>query len=455
MLTTRLESLLNQGWETVFSQSRVQQRAIAHALAMPCVLGRRTISRTLCALGRADQDWSADYRMFSRSRWDAGALFSPVLDGYLMRYGVGPIAVAIDDTKLAKTGKKIASASWHRDPMSPPFHTNFLYGLRFLQASLLFPHHQEGDFSARGLPISFEESAPVKKPGKRAGPEQWADYNRARRHKNLSTDALALIHRLRAQFDQKGAEQRSLLATLDGSFCNQTIFKPRLDRTDLIARCRKDARLCFAGTGRRKYDPHLFTPEQVRQDENLAWQLVRVYYGGAFRELRYKQIEQVLWRRGAGTKRLRLMVIAPVPYKLSKQSRVNYREPAYLLSTDLVSSPEELIQAYIDRWQIELNHRDEKDLLGVGQAQVRAVQSVPRLPAFAVACYSLLLLAGLQEFGIGRTSDFVALPKWRRNAKRPSLLDLLTLLRKENNETSISPVLSKDFLKNLSLYAAT
>jgi len=29
-----------------------------------------------------------------------------------------------------------------------------------------------------------------------------------------------------------------------------------------------------------------------------------------------------------------------------------------------------LIQYYFDRWQIEVNHRDEKSLLGVGQAQV-------------------------------------------------------------------------------------
>ena len=160
---------------------------VAHAMAMPCVLGRRTISRTLCALGHANQDWSAAYRMFSRSPWDADSLFSPVLDGYLMRYVEGTIAVAIDDAKLAKTGKKIATAGRHSDPMSPPFHTNFLYGLRFLWASLLFPHHQEGDFAARALPISLQEAPPVKKPGKRAGPEQRVEYNRARRQKNLST----------------------------------------------------------------------------------------------------------------------------------------------------------------------------------------------------------------------------------------------------------------------------
>ena len=52
MLTTRYESSPNC-WET-FSQSRVRERAVAHAMAMPCVLGRRTISRTLCALGHAN-----------------------------------------------------------------------------------------------------------------------------------------------------------------------------------------------------------------------------------------------------------------------------------------------------------------------------------------------------------------------------------------------------------------
>ncbi|MBI2907588.1 MAG: transposase [Chloroflexi bacterium] len=450
-------SLLEQGWKPVFAQQRSLGRAIEHAMVLPCILGRRTISREVCALGRSNQDWSADYKMFSRSRWQADLLFAPVIDTYIVRYPEGPIPVAFDDTKLAKTGKKIATAFWQRDPMSPPFHVNFLHGLRFIQASLLFPHHQEGDISARGFPVVFQEAPAIKKPGRRASEEERAAYRQARKQHNLSTQTLGAIQRLRHQLDQRGACGRILLATLDGSFCNKTIFKAALDRVHLLARCRKDARLCFpapAGS-RRRYDEQLFTPEEVRQREAVPWQEASVYYGGQRRTLRYKEVQGVLWRRGAGARPLRLIVIAPIPYKLSRHARTYYRDPAYLLSTDLHTSLPQLIQAYLDRWQIEVNHRDEKDLLGVGQAQVRSPQSVPRHPAFAVACYSNLLLAALKAFGPGRTSDYLSLPKWRKHAKRPSFLDILTLLRKECNETPVWLLSNATFAQNLVRYANT
>jgi hypothetical protein len=457
MLTLELCSLLNEGWQIVFAQKRSLKRAVEHALALPCVMGRRTISRTLCALGRSGQDWSADYKMFSRSQWRADSLFDPVIDDHLARYPEGPIVAAFDDTKLAKTGRHIAGASWQRDPMSPPFHTNLMYGLRFVQASLLFPHHQEGDFPARGFPVVFQDSPVIKKPGKRASDQERAIYKQAHKQHNLSTQTLAIVRSLRYRLDQRGATQRSLLATLDGSFCNGTFFKAALERTHLLARCRKDARLCFPAPpgSRRRYDPEIFTPDQVRRQETFTWKRVCVYFGGKRRILRFKQVAGVLWRRGAGTRPLRLIVIAPVPYKLSKHSRTNYRAPAYLLTTDLDTSPSRIIQSYFDRWQIEVNHRDEKDLLGVGQAQVRSPLSVPRHPAFAVACYSLSLLAALRCFGPGRTSDYLDLPKWRRNSKRPSFLDILTILRKELHETRLWPFLNTNFAQNITLFANT
>jgi hypothetical protein len=60
--------------------------------------------------------------------------------------------------------------------------------------------------------------------------------------------------------------------------------------------------------------------------------------------------------------------------------------------------------------------------------------SVPKQPVLVVAAYSALLLAALLAFGPKRTSDYAPLPKWRRNAKRPSCLDLITLLRKDMDE---------------------
>jgi len=150
----------------------------------------------------------------------------------------------------------------------------------------------------------------------------------------------------------------------------------------------------------------------------------------------------VYWQGGAARCPLRLLVVAPTPYRKRKSSKLYYRQPAYLLTTDLKSSAKQLLQIYFDRWQIEVNHRDEKDTLGVGQAQLWNVKAVPKQPVLAVAAYSAMLLASLIAFGAERGAAYEALPKWRRNAYRPSCLDLVTLLRKEVDE---HPELLKEF----------
>ena len=101
------------------------------------------------------------------------------------------------------------------------------------------------------------------------------------------------------------------------------------------------------------------------------------------------------------------------------------------MNSDLHSSLKQLLQIYFDRWQIEVNHREEKDTLGVGQAQLWNAIAVPKQPVLAVAAYRAPLLASLQALGAERGAAYAALRKWRRNARRPSCLDLITLLRKE------------------------
>ena len=131
---------------------------------------------------------------------------------------------------------------------------------------------------------------------------------------------------------------------------------------------------------------------------------------------------------------MRLLVVAPTPYRKGKSRKLYYRQPAFLPTTDQKSSAKQLLQIYFDRWQIEVNHRDEKDTLGVGQAQMRNVKAVPKQPVLGVAAYSALLLASLIAFGAERGAAYEALPKWRRKAYRPSCLDPITLLRKEMAE---------------------
>jgi len=339
-----------------------------------------------------------------------------------------------------------------------PIHVNFIWGMRFLQASLVFPHHQEGNFSARAFPLRFQHVPVVRKPGKAASKEELEHYRTEFKDKNLSAAGLRLIHEVRRVLDEKGASHRQLLVPVDGSFCNRNFFKTPIARVDLLARCRKDARLCFAAPAdsRRKYAVEVFTPQDVRKSDRLPWKQTRVHFGCKSRKLRYKVLDGVLWRRGAAQRRLRLIVIAPLPYKMSVHSHINYRDPAYLLSTDLKTSAKKLLQHYFDRWQIEVNHRDEKTLLAVGQAQVWSALSVARQPAFTVACYSLLLLSCLRHSGPGRGPQFTPLPKWRSSQpNRPSLQDILTLLRQNLCETSVSCILDVNIPKNITIYSKT
>ncbi len=427
---------LTEGWRTAFTQRRLLLRARHQALGALLVLGRATLSRILWTNGREQCSWSADYFLHSRARWDPQELFAPLLKEAL-RYCPGRlIGVAVDDTRVRKTGRTIAQAAYHRDPLSPPFHTNLILALRFLQASLLLPLHRLGEFSARAIPIRFEEVSTVKKPGKRADAAAREQYKKDLQRFSLSQRFVTSMAAIRAALDYAGAQLKILIIAGDATFCNRTVLRGLPDRTELIARTRKDAALCLPakGEGRRIYSARKFTPEQVRLDPSIPWRTTKIFYGGKRRTVRYKEVSPVLWQRGARTRPLRLFVIAATPYRKRKTGRWYYRQPAYLLCTELASSARPLLQIYFDRWQIEVNHRDEKDTLGVGQAQLRNPNAVPRQPVLVVAAYSALLLAALKVFGPLRTAAFAALPRWRRNAKRPSCLDLITLLRKEAHE---------------------
>jgi hypothetical protein len=429
-----------QDWKQVFAQERTHARATALALGLLCGVGQRTITRALGFLGWQDQDWTTNYRVFSRSPWEAKELFVPVMKEALEKWvpQQGPIPVALDDTGVRRTGKKIATASWQRDPMGPPFHLNLRWGQRFLQASLLLPlYRRDRESSPRSVPVSFTECPVPKKPGKRAGQQAKEDYQQARKENNLSQRFVKLAVQLRTQFDELGYAERVLHLLGDGSYCNRTTFKAQLERSTLTCRARKDLRLCFPyeGAGRRCYAEQTFAPQDVYADSSIAWQEMLIFHGGKWRRVFCKEVTRVLWRRGGAKKMLRLIVVRERNY-YGKENRRYRRQRAYLLSTDLESSLKELLQEYFDRFEIEFNHRDEKDILGVGQAQVWAQKSVPRLPEFMVATYSLLLLSGLATYGPTRTQDYLPLPKWRRRARRASCQDLVNLLRKQIDEAS-------------------
>jgi hypothetical protein len=428
--------IFNQ-WSSSFKRKDVFHRALELAVASLLCYGRKTITSMAIFLKRSSSIPVGDYKFFSERKWETNNLFRPILALAVQYIPDDYITIGVDDTRLAKTGKKIPYATWGRAPLSPPFQTNLTWGLRELHFSILLPLYgkqpaeemPEKPIPARAIPVRWINAPCVKRPGKRATQEQLDEYKTLVKTNNLSTLTMTYVKELRTELDHLGLSKKTLIIVGDGSFCNRICFTSVVERTIMIARCRKDAKLCFKAPANSKkfYCEEVFTPETVRQDEMRPWMTCIVFFGGAFREIRYKEIKNVFWRTGAKRRPLRLIVLAPTPYL--KGGKRNYRNPAYLLSTDNDAPVEVIIQAYINRWPMEYCHRDAKSILGVGEAQVWNETSVARQPSFHVATYSALVLANVMVYGDRPHPDFGERPGWRRPPRRVTLRALVGKLR--------------------------
>lgn len=436
MVLERFRHLIRHFWRDVFPQERTFVRAEAVLVGLMASYGRRTVSRALCSEGRAQADWAADYRTFSRSPWDASELFFGVLATALPHLSDdGFVAVLMDDTSMKKRSRVIKAARWLRDPLSPPFHLNLKYGLRCVHLALPLPLYDAGH-GARAVSIDFKLAPSAKKPGRRASEAQIRTYRTLKERMSLPAQGIEALSRLRARLDRLGSSGRQLLAVVDGSYTNRGVLRNLPERVDLLGRTRKDIVLHAPAPpgGRRVYGQRLPTPAALRTDPATPYQTAVCHYGGHRRGVRYKELPNVLWPRGGRRRPLRLLVLAPTPYRgPGRAGALLYRDPAYLITTDLDSPAQQLIQAYLDRWQIEVLHHDLKSGLGLGQAQVWSDDSVPRLHPAVVASFAMLTLAALETLGPNRAAEFPPLPLWRRRKPqlRASQGDLITMLRND------------------------
>ena len=398
-------------------------------------LGRHTVTGMLAASGNQFVDWSGAYRLFSKQRVDVSKIMNVVQSNVLQEADSLPYIVAhMDDTVIKKTGKRIPGTAWRRDPLGPHFHTNFIWGQRFIQMSLALP--REGQIGqSRAIPVDFHHCPTVVKPRKAAEKEQWEVYKEEKKIAKLSRQGSDRITLLRKTLDAQEYKDKELVVGVDNSYTNKEVLKHLPQRTTLVGRIRKDTKLyklpeAQSGSGRKRvYGERLPTPEEIRQSEQYQWQQVEAWAAGKTHQFDVKIIRNVRWR-SAGPQNLTLIVIRPLGYRLSKDSRMLYREPAYLICTETELDIKDILQAYLWRWEIEVDFREEKTLLGCGQAQVRNLNSAESLPAFVAAMYGLLHLASHRATAKPNML-MLPRPKWypKEDKNRITTGDLLNNLR--------------------------
>jgi hypothetical protein len=417
-----------------FAQQRTWWRARSLALGALVGMGRRTVSGMLTATGQQFDDWSAAYRLFAKARFDLPSLLAPARRTVVQQLAPQqPLVALMDDTLLRKRGRKISGTSWRRDPLGPPFCNNFIWGQRFLQISAALPEGS-GAGRARAIPIDLTHCPSPRKPHRNAPDHEWTQYRADLDASRISLQGAERIAALRAAMDCDGQQDRLLIMAVDGSYTNSTVMRMLPERTTLIGRVRKDAKLfrppeqapCSQRGRKRFYGSELPTPEQLRQDPDIPWQKVQAFGAGRLFDFEVKSIGPVRWR-GAGKRDLRLIIVRPLAYRPQKGAHLLYRDPAYLLCTDPQMDLATVLQAYLWRWEIEVNFRDEKTLLGMGQAQVRTPEAVEHVPGLIAAAYAFMHLSLHLSPGQGS----MPMPCWQRPQlqKRQSSAQTVNLFR--------------------------
>ena len=430
-----LDALLSfaPGLRHCFLQKRVCERFFYFMVGLLCVRGRRTLSAAL----PPGVNHSSFYRLFSKDRWSLDLLFENILGRVLPYLGLNRfIAVALDDTMTKKTGRLRGLVRWLRDAVnSKHYKVTLVQGLRWVHLAVLGFIAVEGPLA---LSVGLGLAQPLRKPKKGSSPEAWKEFRQAAHSFSAPILGAQAVQRIREALDRAGCEDRPLLMVVDAGYMNRYFLGALPERTGVVGRVRKDTHLVHPapeGSRRRLYGDRAPTPEQLRQDAEEPWLKTKCFFGKALREIRCKVLAPVRWPHVTHGQDLRLIVVAPTSYWLPGRNRKGYNQPAYLLTTDLTTQVEVLIQQYLQRWEIEVLHRDLKSELGCGQAQVSARTAVQRVTPSIAAFYALLRLAALQAFGAGRDpkiyGDYPAYRKEPSGPSRPSARDLLNRLRED------------------------
>lgn len=390
----------------------------------------------ISARGLQFKDWSTNYKLLKKL--DLKEFYNVLRQkSVALNISSNLIVAHIDDTLIRKTGKKVFGTSWKRDPLGPKFYTNFVWGQRFLQTSISVPNQTNGK-SSKAIPVGFEHCPlPVKPKKNKATAEDWVKYKQAQSENKLSIKGRQAILNLREQLNIDGHTNRVLCMSVDGSYTNSAILKHLPNNTILVGRIRKDTKLFeipietdSSGKGRKKvYGNRIPTPEKIRQSDIYQTSIVKAYAAGKIHDFKIKVINNVRWK-SSGKMNLKLIIIKPLGYRLNKSAHILYRDPAYLISTHSDTAIESILQAYLWRWEVEVNFRDEKTIMGCGQAQVRTKEMVESVPSFSVATYGLLQLANL-IMNYKRNDSVLSRPKWDppKENQRLSTNELLNLFR--------------------------
>ena len=329
------------------------------ATAVPWLLcaGQRSITR-LAALGNHRRSLSGYYRFLSEGKWRLGLLFRSLFDLIVSTFRVTKLTLVLDDTLSPKWGRGIFGTGSFFDHAARP-RPGYIWGHNWVALAVVV----QIDTMWVALPFWIA----LYRPEKSCRKEEF------RTRHQLATEALKAV---RSWFPGP------IMLLADGAYANTSLVTPARELSMvLVSRIRSDARLreerprrqSRSKRGRKpKHGPWLPTLKTLAgQGRGFVTQTVSIY--GKTVTLRLREV--VAWWPA-----LECVVKVVITRDPERKERV-----AYLVSTDLTMTAQEVVEAFARRWTIEQLFSVAKNQMGFDSAEVRTERSVVRHAALAMA----------------------------------------------------------------------
>jgi DDE superfamily endonuclease len=365
-------------------------------------VGPRTITGIWAATGLAHRfHWSRAHRFFSETRWDPDCLGLHLAHLVVSIFAAAgaTITLAVDDTLFHRYGKLVYGAAWQHDG-SAKGRDGVGRGNCFVVVGLVVTVPFMG--RAVLLPVLFRLYTPkdgLSKTGHASSMVNLLSRAFVERRIHVVADAL-----------YRGPAWRNLPGNVT--------FTTRLSSTAVLYGPRPQP------TGKRGHPawkgPRLGTPSEIAV--TTAWRTTTVTRYGETGEVILADIP-CLWWGSLNRTPVRLILVRDLD---------RHRRDLALITTDLVTSAEDLVARYCARWSIEQTIKDGKDLLGVGDAQNRLQRAVERTVPFMLLTLTILV-CWYARFG-DAASDLTVrrgLARWYRRKKTTiSVTDMLIAFRR-------------------------
>ena len=343
--------------------------------------GQRTVTAILRMVGlSAEKHFQNYHRVLNRAVWSSREA-SRVLLGLLVAAFAfrGPVVLGLDDTIERRRGAKIKAKGIYRDPVRSS-HSHFVKasGLRWLSLMLLAPI----PWAKKVWALPFLTVL---------APSERYYEKRQRAHKKLTDWARQVL--LQAKRWLPG---RKLVVVMDGGYA-AIDFLARVAHLaapiTLITRFRLDSALYRPAPkqksgkkGRpRKKGQRLPTLKQVLKEAQTAWKKVTLpnWYGEGKREVELTSSTAVWYHNG--------LPPLPIRWVLIRDPKGKFKTQA-LLCTDLNEKPEQILEWFVMRWQLEVTFHEVRDHLGVETQRQWNDLAIARTTPALLGLFSLVTL---------------------------------------------------------------